>query len=42
MKEDCPEGNLEWVRKDQINTLDLWEGDKVFSVCLQMRGHSFH
>ena len=30
MKEDCPEGNLEWVRKDQIHTLDLWEGDKVF------------
>ena len=30
MKEDCLEGNLEWVRKDQINTLDLWEGDKVF------------
>lgn len=30
LKEDCPEGNLEWVRKDQIHTLDLWEGDKVF------------
>ncbi len=30
MREDCPEGNLEWVRKDQIHTLDLWEGDKVF------------
>ena len=27
---DCVEGDLEWVRKDQIKDLELWEGDKVF------------
>lgn len=26
----CAEGNLEWVAKDQINSLNLWEGDKIF------------
>ena len=27
---DCPEGTLEWVRKDAIHKLNLWEGDKIF------------
>ena len=27
---DCVEGDLEWVRKDRIKDLKLWEGDKVF------------
>lgn len=27
---DCNEGKLEWVPKDQIEALNLWEGDKVF------------
>jgi len=26
----CDEGNLEWVKKSEINNLNLWEGDKVF------------
>lgn len=30
MKEDCPEGNLEWISKDCIDQLELWEGDRVF------------
>ena len=41
LKEDCPEGNLEWVRKDQIHTLDLWEGDKVFFRLLTDEGPFF-
>ena len=28
--EDCTEGNLEWVDKDKIIELPLWEGDKIF------------
>ena len=28
--ENCPEGNLEWVNKDEICNLPLWEGDKIF------------
>ena len=27
---DCEEGTLEWVEKDKITTLNLWEGDKIF------------
>ncbi|MBQ9155192.1 MAG: 8-oxo-dGTP diphosphatase [Eubacterium sp.] len=27
---DCDEGTLEWVPKDQLNRLNLWEGDKIF------------
>lgn len=26
----CDEGTLEWVEKDKLTTLNLWEGDKIF------------
>lgn len=28
--ENCPEGNLEWIAKDEVFNLPLWEGDKIF------------
>ena len=28
--EDCTEGVLEWIPKNQISGLRLWEGDKIF------------
>ena len=27
---DCSEGVLEWVPKDKVEDLPIWEGDKVF------------
>lgn len=27
---ECPEGELEWVKKDEVEKLNLWEGDKIF------------
>lgn len=27
---ECDEGRLEWVDKDQLMNLELWEGDKIF------------
>ena len=27
---DCDEGRLEWIEKDKLYALDLWEGDKIF------------
>lgn len=27
---DCPEGQLEWVDKEKLEELELWEGDKIF------------
>ena len=32
---DCNEGNLEWVDKDAIINLPLWEGDKIFLELLR-------
>ena len=28
--DDCPEGNLEWIDKNRVFDLPLWEGDKIF------------
>lgn len=27
---DCDEGCLEWIKKDKVYDLNLWEGDKIF------------
>lgn len=27
---DCDEGTLEWVEKEQVLSLNIWEGDKIF------------
>ena len=31
----CEEGTLEWIRKDKVATLPLWEGDKIFLSLLE-------
>lgn len=31
---DCDEGVLEWIEKDKISSLPLWEGDKIFFEAL--------
>lgn len=28
--EDCNEGNLKWIPKDEVMDLPVWEGDKIF------------
>ncbi|MCM8541811.1 MAG: 8-oxo-dGTP diphosphatase [Lentisphaeraceae bacterium] len=28
--ENTPEGNLEWIHKDELLNLNLWEGDRYF------------
>ena len=30
LKENCPEGTLEWVDVKEIYNLPIWEGDKIF------------
>ena len=30
----CDEGVLEWVDKEKVNTLNIWEGDKIFFTLL--------
>ena len=39
--EDCSEGTLEWVPKNEIEFLNLWEGDKVFLRLLNERENFF-
>ena len=30
LAENCPEGDLAWVKKEKVPALPLWEGDKIF------------
>lgn len=32
---DCDEGVLEWVRKERLFSLPIWEGDKIFLRLLE-------
>lgn len=38
---DCDEGKLEWVSFEKINSLELWEGDKIFLTLLQKNSPFF-
>lgn len=33
--QECNEGELEWVKKERIQELEIWEGDKIFFRLLQ-------
>jgi len=41
LNESCDEGKLEWVEKDKINSLPIWEGDKIFLDLLQTENRFF-
>ncbi len=30
LREDCEEGDLQWITKEQLFSLPMWEGDKIF------------
>ena len=30
IRQDCDEGVLEWINRDQLLKLPIWEGDKIF------------
>ena len=38
---DCAEGDLEWVPKDQVAQLPIWEGDKIFLRLLAQEAPAF-
>ncbi len=40
LSSDCSEGDLQWVEKDRISSLPLWEGDKIF-LRLMSENHPF-
>ena len=39
---DCDEGTLEWIPKEQVYHLPLWEGDKIFLRLLEECAPFFH
>ena len=41
LNEDCNEGRLEWVDKDSLKSVPLWEGDKIFLRLLNERESYF-
>ena len=38
---DCDEGTLEWIAKEDILKLPMWEGDKIFLELLDRRAPFF-
>ncbi len=32
---DCDEGDLQWIEKEKIYSLPIWEGDKIFLKLLE-------
>ena len=38
----CDEGDLEWVDKDRVSQLPIWEGDKIFCDLLAQNESVFH
>lgn len=38
---ECSEGTLEWVPKEEVYNLPIWEGDKIFFRLLEERENFF-
>ena len=38
---ECPEGELAWIPADEVMSLPLWEGDRVFLPLLRSREDCF-
>ena len=38
---DCDEGRLEWVKKEDVKALPIWEGDKIFLDLLDKENRFF-
>ena len=40
-RDGCREGTLEWVAKDAVYELPIWEGDKIFFRLMEQREAMF-
>lgn len=38
---ECNEGDLQWVEKEKVTRLNLWEGDKIFIEKIKENGPFF-
>ena len=41
VKAECDEGNLEWIKKTDLFSLPMWEGDKIFLELLDTEPRFF-
>ena len=41
IKPECDEGNLEWIKKANLFSLPMWEGDKIFLNLLDTEDRFF-
>lgn len=41
MNSNCDEGVLEWVKKEEVSNLPIWEGDKIFLSLLDAKTQFF-
>ena len=41
IKQDCNEGVLEWIKKEDLLSLPIWEGDKIFLKLLDTEKRFF-
>ena len=39
--DDCDEGRLEWILKDDLKNIPMWEGDKIFLELLEEENRFF-
>jgi len=37
----CDEGELDWIKKEKLLSLPMWEGDKIFLRLLEEDGPFF-
>ena len=38
---ECAEGNLEWIDKDKLYNMPIWEGDKIFLRLIEDKSDFF-
>ena len=38
---NCNEGSLEWVKKEDVRSLPIWEGDKIFFDLIESESRFF-
>ncbi len=38
---NCDEGRLEWVKKEDVQNLPIWEGDKIFFELMEKESRFF-
>ncbi|MBR7117710.1 MAG: 8-oxo-dGTP diphosphatase [Clostridia bacterium] len=41
LKSDCDEGVLEWIEKEKLLSIPMWEGDKIFLKLLDTEARFF-